>query len=369
MLLLAGIFPSAIAQVPTTPRKYRRIQKYIEQATREKLTGVIVYIRTPKRGEWVGTAGYSDLENKKPMQRDDNLALASIGKMYLAVAVMKLVEEGRLHLDDPMARYLPTALIDPIAQAREVTIRHLLGHTSGIVNYELDPELNRLYLSGQLKLDTLSHEQALRRYVYGKPSRNKPGQAFHYSSTNYMLLAMIIDSVVPEGHATYLRTMLTQAGFSTSYYRQTPPVKNVRYYSDLNHDEVLEDRTAQTFETTNWFIGDDGIYATIEEAAHFIQALMKGKIISASLLQEMKTGNHLKNDTGLGLTTDRSFPYGLLYGHGGRGIGITADLYYFPRQDITVALFCNDGLRGSSPGFRKAYYSMRTKIVKKLFLF
>ncbi len=372
IILLAGLFSASIAQEISgnrPPKKYRKIQKYLHQATRENLAGVIVYIKSPKLGEWVGVSGYADIDKKSPMQKDNILSIASIGKMYNAVAVMKLVQEGRIRLEDKIADYLPAEIINNLPDAKEVTIRNLLGHTSGFASYEFDPELNKLYLSGQLKLDTLSHQDALKRYVYGKASMNKPGTKFYYSSTNYMLLAIIVDKIIPEGHADYLRKLISRLGLTNTYYRQTPPEKNVNYYGDLNQDHVLENLTDQTFETSNWFIGDDGVYAPIEEAAHFIQYLMKGSILTQQYLNEMKTGNTVKVDTGLGLSTDKSFPYGLLYGHGGRGIATTADLYYFPRQDITIAIFCNNGLRGSTPSVKKSYYKMRTKIVKKLFLF
>jgi D-alanyl-D-alanine carboxypeptidase len=132
----------------------------------------------------------------------------------------------------------------------------------------------------------------------------------------------------------------------------------------------VEDLTAQTFETTNWFTGDDGVYAPIEEAAHFLQDLMKGKILNQETLREMMTWNNEKKpDYGLGLMADKAFPYGFLIGHSGRGIGVTNDLYYFPKQDITVAIFCNTGYRMGSRNLKKTYLKMRTKIVKKLFLF
>ncbi|MEX0316172.1 MAG: hypothetical protein AB3N18_18475, partial [Allomuricauda sp.] len=63
------------------------------------------------------------------------------------------------------------------------------------------------------------------------------------------------------------------------------------------------------------------------------------------------------------------FPYKFLMGHSGRGIGITTDLYYFPKQDMTVAIFCNSGLRSASRDYAKTYHRMRKKIIKKLFLF
>ncbi|HEY5751206.1 MAG TPA: serine hydrolase domain-containing protein [Chryseolinea sp.] len=352
------------------PGKYKKIQKYLDKATGDKLAGVVVYIRSAKHGEWTATSGYANLAEKQPLRKDHIFSMASIGKMYNAVAVLKLAEEGKINLDDKIANYLSIEIINNLPHAGDVTLRHLLGHTSGFVNYEKDPELVRCYTSGQLKLDTLSHLDVLRRYVFGKPASFHPGQKYDYSSTNYLLLAMIVDKVTPEGHSEYLRTLIDQHGFLNTYYRQTPPQKNVNYYGDLNQDGVVEDLTAQTFETTNWFIGDDGVYAPIEEAAHFLQALMKGQILSQQSLSEMQTwDNDKKPNYGLGLMADRSFPYGLLMGHSGRGIGTTTDLYYFPKRDMTVAIFCNTGLRGAARDFSHTYYKMRTRIVKKLFLF
>ena len=352
------------------PRKYKKIQKFIDQATRTKLAGVCIYIQSPKHGEWTTTSGYANLEHKELLQADQFFSLASIGKMYNAVAVLKLAEEGKIALNGKISNYLPAEIIDNLPNAKDVTVRHLLGHTSGWINYDTDTVLNRLYLSGQLKLDTLSRINTLRRYVYGKKALCSPGAEYHYSSTNYLLLAMIVDSVVPEGHTSYLNNLLVKYGFTNTYYRQIPPQKNVSYYGDLNQDETLEDVTFQTIETTNWFTGDDGVYATIGDAAHFLQDLMKGKILNQQSLKAMQTWNNEKKpDYGLGLMADKSFPYHFLLGHSGRGIGSTTDLYYFPKQDMTIAIFCNTGLRTAASGFKKAYMKMRARIVKKLFLF
>lgn len=352
------------------PGKFRKIQKYIDQATATKLSGVAVYIEKAKQGNWIGTSGYADLNGKQSLTKEAIFSMGSVGKMYNAVAVFKLAEEGKIQLDDKIAKYLPSEIIEHLPNAKNVTIRHLLGHTSGWEDYDRDPELNRLYLEGRLKLDTLSRINTLRRYCYNKPPLSSPGTKFNYSSTNYLLLAMIVDQVVPDGHTSYLRQLIATHGYTNTYYREKPPEKNVRYYGDLNKDEVIEDLTSQTFETANWFEGDDGVYAPIGEAAHFLQDLMKGKIINQQSLNEMKTGNKgIDVDVALGLATDKSFPYGVLYGHSGRGIGTTADVFYFPKQDITIVIFCNTGLRGAAPSYRKTYLKMRGKIVKKIFLF
>jgi D-alanyl-D-alanine carboxypeptidase len=185
-----------------------------------------------------------------------------------------------------------------------------------------------------------------------------------------MLLAMIMDEVTPDGHTDYVRkNVLAKNGFIRTSYRQNPGKNLTRHYGNVNQDNRIENLTRQTIETTNWFIGDDGIYAPIDEAGHFLESLMKGKIVSEQSLKEMTTWNDSKKpDYGLGLMADKSFPYKFLIGHSGRGIGMTTDLFYFPHQDMTVAIFCNMGVRGSAPEFKKAYLKMRSKIVKRLFL-
>lgn len=367
-LLILFVLLSLAEKGQGQARKQRKIQTILDNAT-ETLPGIAVYINDPKAGEWIGVSGFAVLENKVPMRPDYIFALGSIGKMYTAAAVLKLAEDGRLKLDDKISSFLPYEIISNLANGSLITVRHLLGNTSGLYNYEADPQLNELYLSGQLKLDSVTHLEMLRRYVFGKPAMSKPGTAYHYSSTNFMLLAMIMDSLIPQGHTGYLQQMLSGHGFNQTYYRQTPPGKLVNHYGDLNRDGQVENLTIQTIETTNWFIGDDGIYAPIGEASHFLELLMKGEILNKESLKQMTTWNDPKKpDYGLGLMADKSFPYKFLMGHSGRGIGMTTDLFYFPKQEMTVAIFCNLGIRASDPKFRKSYLKLRSKLVKRLFL-
>jgi D-alanyl-D-alanine carboxypeptidase len=369
ILLLVGFYLPVVSAF-SQPKEFKKIQHIIDQATRASIPGVVVYIKTPKDGEWIGTSGLADVERGIPMDKDFVFAIGSIGKTYNAVAAMKLVEGEKLQLDDLISKYLPEEIVTNIPNGRMITVRHLLSHTSGIYNYEFDPALNELYLNNKLRLDTLSHLNVLRRYVYRKPSTDPPGKQYHYSSTNFMLLAMIMDDICSEGHSDFIRKNILEAnGFNATFYRSTPE-RLVNHYGDLNKDGIVENLTAKTIETTNWFIGDDGIYATITDASHFLEALMKEKLTSKTSLEQMTTWNDVKKpDYGLGLMADKSFPYKFLVGHSGRGIGMTTDLFYFPNQDMTVAVFSNVGIRGSAEKFRKAYLKMRSKIVKKLFLF
>ena len=352
-------------------RKLKKIQKNINKATTGHLVGVAVYIKSSEGNEWIGVSGFQDKESRKPFEAGNIFATGSIGKMYNAVAALKLVEQGRLQLNGKIGEYLPEWIISNLPNGEIITVRHLLSNQSGLFNYENDPKLNELYLSGNLKLDTLTHENVLRRYVFNHPAIDFPGTNYHYSSTNFMLLAMIMDHVTLQGHTIFLRQEILQAnGFKNTYYRETPPDNLVNHYGDVDKDGKVEDLTMKTVETTNWFIGDDGIYAPITEAAHFLEALMSGNILKKETLEQMTTWNdEQKPDYGLGLMADKSFPYKFLIGHSGRGIGTTTDLFYFPNQKMTVGIFCNTGIRQTSPIIKKEYLRMRTKIVKTLFLF
>lgn len=369
LLLLAILFFVSTAYGQS--RKFKKIQKSIDKATAEHLVGVVVYVKTSEGNEWLLASGTQNRESKKPMESSALFATGSIGKMYTAVAALKLVEQGKLRLDEKIGVYLPAWIVSDLPNGEMITIRHLLSNQSGLFNYENDPTLNELYLSGNLMLDTLSHENVLRRYVSNHPSTAFPGTKYQYSSTNFMLLAMIMDQVIPQGHTHFLRKEILYAnGFDKTYYRETPPEKLVHHYGDLDKNGTVEDLTAKTTETTNWFIGDDGIYAPITEATHFLEALLNGNLLEKESLEQMTTWNdEQKPDYGLGLMADKSFPYKFLIGHSGRGIGTTTDLFYFPNQKMTVGIFCNTGIRQTSPGIKKTYLKMRSKIVKILFLF
>jgi D-alanyl-D-alanine carboxypeptidase len=265
-----------IVSAYSQPKKSKKIQRIIDEATKGRLAGVVIYVKTPDDGEWTAASGLADVERLTVIDKDYVFAAGSIGKMYNAVAAMKLVEQGKFKLDDKISLYLPDEVISNIQNAKDITIRQLLANTSGIYNYEFAKELNDLYLSGNLKLDTLTHLNVLRRYVYGKEATNLPGAGYHYSSTNFMLMAMIMDRVCPEGHTLFLRKNVIEANGNTHTFYRSTPARLVNHYGDTNEDGILENLTEQTVETTNWFIGDDGIYTTVTDGAHFLESLMKG---------------------------------------------------------------------------------------------
>lgn len=364
-ITIAFVYSHSIGQT----RMYDKVQQIINKATEGNLSGVAVYIKKHNKNEWIGVAGYQNKEHQVKLVKENIFATASIGKIYNAVAVMKLAEMGKLKLDDKINKYLSDEVVTKLSFGGLITIRHLLSNQSGLYNYEDDPNLNELYLSGKISLDTLSHLSVLKKFVFTHPTNVIPGTKYEYSSTNFMLLAMIMDAVTLHGHTDFIRNeILKKNGFENTFYREIPFSKLVSFYGEINNHQI-ENLTQKTIETTKWFMGDDGIFAPINEAAFFLTSLMNGQILSAESLIEMTTWNDMKNpDYGLGLMADKSFPYKYLIGHSGRGIGVTTDLYYFPKQKMTVGIFCNTGIRNTSK-LKQEYLRMRSKIIQRIFLF
>src|SRR5689334_13880405 len=122
LFILFSVAANAQSSITKTPKKYRTIQKIIDKATLDKLSGVAIYISHPSYGKWTGISGYADVQTKELIQSDNIFSMGSIGKMYNAVAALKLTEEGRLHLDDKIAAYLSPEIIDNLPNAKEVTV-------------------------------------------------------------------------------------------------------------------------------------------------------------------------------------------------------------------------------------------------------
>lgn len=371
LCLLSAIFihHAVVAQKPA--RKYRKVQRVLDKSVKKGLSGVSIYISHPKHGDWQGTSGFANVEKQEPMLPDHVMSLASVGKTFAATAAVLMQEEGLLDLDELITTYLPNEITDNIRHADDVTVRQLMNMTSGFYNYERNQEINDLYLSGQLKLDTLSHFEALERYIFDEEPRAKPGERYSYSSTNYLLLAMIMDKQLGYPHRQYYEEKIFKPlGLKSTSYRNEPGYRLGQHYGDLNEDDTLENITPQMIETTNWFIGDDGVYSTAKEAGLFIEALNTGKVVSPASYQEMTDWIMPKDpDYGLGLMTDKEILYKQIIGHSGVAIGSTADVYYFPKQDMTISIVSNTGKRVGGKKYKKAYNKMIMKVVIKMMLF
>ncbi len=320
-------------------------QELLNRYVRAGLPGVVLFVRTPE-GQWNGAAGYAKIETSDPMLPAHRHFAASVTKMYTATAVLLLAEDGLIDLDARISQYLPRAVYRCVANGAKATVRQLLGHTSGIPNfsdvlaYDLDTFND--------PMGSYPPERLL-SYIEGQSAIFSPGTGYFYSNTNYLLLAMLMDSVTGRGHASVISERILQPlGLGATYYKNEPgypkPPGLVNSYQDIAGDGRLMNVSDLTEHFNGMFFGHTGLIATSADFAEFIEALFDGRLISETSLAEMQERTECPC-YGLGLSFSQT-PYGPAIGHAGGDFGIRCQVRRFPDVQSTLVLLINGGDSG-----------------------
>jgi D-alanyl-D-alanine carboxypeptidase len=315
------------------------------------IPGCVVATYT-EEGWWTSSAGYSKIESKTPMQSCHLQYLQSVAKTYLAVAVLKLHEGGKIDLDAPITTYLPNHISRYITRGNEISIRMLLNHTSGIPEYNSSP----FYIATLLQHpDHDFKPEDYLAYIEGKKLSFEPGSKYVYTNTNYLILAMVVDQITGDHAAFIAKTIFEPLELTHTFYRNDrgylkyPELVNA--YWDRYSDGIVENASTLQRNNVMALIGDDGIVATPTDAVKFLKGLMEGKLISPASLELMKTwvrGNNGNFTYGLGLDY-ATFINQTAYGHSGGGIGAGCQLYYFPEKNRYIFIGINLGTVTESP--------------------
>lgn len=309
-------------------------------------------------GWWVSSAGLADIENDVKMHPCHLQYLQSISKTYMAVAILKLVEEHQIDLDKTIDNYLPNRSSRYITGSDRITVRMLLNHTSGIPEYNDKPG----YVTYLLQHPT--HEFTgidYLKYIEGDPLDFEPGSRFLYRNTNYVILALITDQITGN-HAKFItETIFKPLDLTRTFYRNEPGYLDfpelVIGYWDRYSNEILENVDVLQRGNVASLIGDDGIVTTPVDAVKFLKGLLEGKILSEStleLMMEWLTDENGEIRYGLGLDYTLINDKEIAYGHSGGGIGAGSELYFFPEKDLYVFVGINLGTVTASPLHEKA---------------
>ncbi len=339
------------ANHPRNPEYQSALEKYRKDTNSP---GAILLLH--RRGEplWVGSAGHSNLEHQTLMRTNTPFRVGSITKMFVATAVMHLVEQGKLTLEDRLADRLPK-MKGKIPETDKITIRHLLGHLSGIV----DPpnESNRYQLeivNNPERIDKMTLDQLMEEYVYGEELHFEPGTAYSYSNTNYWLLGQIIEDITGKTLQQVLDELIfTRLALQNTYLDQRDDRNVARGYSDLYGDGKLLDVSRWDRADTDGK-PDGGIISTAFDLMVFVRALMEGQIITPASVEKMKEiqlagCDNIFCEYGLGLELWRTGA-GIGYGHNGGSVGIEANLIYYTATGNVSVIYKNNG-NGSDKSF------------------
>ena len=322
-----------------SPQQIARINADVEAVLRRTDTpGATVAIAEQGRIIYTNAYGLRDRERHLPTSVDTHFEIGSITKQFTASAILQLQEAGKLHIDDKLAKYLPDA-----PHAKEVTLRQLLSHTSGLPDYLDGPDIE------EAATKSATFEQLMAR-IAGKPLDFEPGSRFSYSSTGYILLGRVIQVVSHESYQHYVQThLLDVAGMAHTFTiadEKRLPNMAIGYW----RKDAKITPSATISSSFGWSAGF--LVSTVRDLQKWNVALQGGKIVSPAdyvlMRTPVSTTQQGKTDYGLGLGID-TIDEQTYVGHDGGCFGFTTANEYFLKQKVQVIAFTNNGFSPTSP--------------------
>lgn len=241
------------------------VQEQVDNSLDYNLDGIVVYVDESGKPPAFYTAGWKDRKNKIPADPHALFKIASISKLYIAVAATKLINNQSLSLDNTLAELIPE-LVGRIENAEKITLRLMLQHRSGIPNFIDQPDYP---WTNPLKDNRESLE-----LVLDKPADFEPDKKYSYSNTNYLLIGEILDKTLEYSHHQYIKREIL-----------IPPELNNTYslLSEVDLDDVM----------SGYFVGYDGdikyndfinpggsMIATAQDVGIFLRALNDGSLLN-----------------------------------------------------------------------------------------
>jgi len=306
-----------------------KVDEFIKaEMQKQKIPGVSLAVVKDGRPLIVKGYGYANLEHQVPVKPETVFQSGSVGKQFTATAVMMLVEEGKIGLDEKISKYLG----DVPETWANITIRHLLSHTSGMTDYPTDFDFRRDY----------TEDEILKR-AKEIPVAFKPGEKWQYSNLGYVTLGVIIGKVTGKFYGEFFQErMFKPLGMTTSrIINEADLIPNrASGYRLVNGEVKNQEWVSPTVNTT----ADGSLYLTALDMIKWDEALMTGKLLKKTSFDEMWSPIKLNDGT--------THPYGFGWGirsvnghrvieHGGAWQGFKAHIARFPDNKLTVIVFAN----------------------------
>jgi len=348
------LFLSVILSIAGTARSFDSTYSAMLQSKIEALKvsyglkGISAAAYVPGQGLWLGASGISsETEN---VNTDMLFSSGSITKNFMSALILQLAEADSLNLDDPIGNWLPVF----VNINNAVTIRQLLDHSSGIYSVTDNPafsaainsNLNRIWTAEEI----LNSGLVLTPYF-------APGTSWHYSNTNYIIIAYIINKIMHTDISEQLHArFFTPLNMNESFFevQDTITLPYAHNWVDLNGDGILDDASfVPTTAIYSATVGAGGVTSRPENLVKWQRALYSGNILNQTSLNQMLTFRNavISGANGYGLGTMRYSINGVnCFGHGGNLFGYTAVMIYNPQDSISIAIMMNKDLDGGPVG-------------------
>lgn len=324
-LLLVLLLVGAMAQIALADRVSDFVNEYLKK---NNIPGCAVIVR--HNGKVVLCQGYgiANLEHGARVTPQTVFQSGSIGKQFTAMAIMMLIEEKKLALEDPISKYL-----DVPENWSAIRVRHLLTHTSGLGDYPESFSLQRDYA-----------EDELLKMITAQPLAFAPGEKWSYSNLGYVTLGILIHKVSGQFWGDFLR----QRVFAPLGMKQTRAISEAEIIPNRAAGYILKNgalNNQQWVSSTVNNTADGSLYFTVEDLAKWDEALEARKLISRTGYEQMWTAVKLNNGTtapyGFGWRITTSDSGQRVLEHGGAWQGFSTYIVRHPDDRLAVAVLCN----------------------------
>jgi D-alanyl-D-alanine carboxypeptidase len=363
------------------PPYARALQPELEELAGELLVpGAVVLVRSKQLGNWSTTMGTRAIDEDEPVRLADHVRIGSNTKTMTGTVILQLVEEGELSLDDPVSTYRPD-----VPNGENITIEQLMDMRSGLYNYSESLELNE---SLDNTPDRAWTPEELLAISFANPPYFAPGEDFHYSNTNYVLLGLIIEQLTgdPLDVAFQERIFEPLELENTSLPESTSnaiPRRHPQGYQFGTNVETLESQVLPpdqqaaaeagtlepivvTDENPSWAWAAGGGISTARDLARYVKALVRGGLLDDQLQEErldsiQPIDPDEPSSPGYGLALAE---FGPMLGHTGELPGYQSFIGYDPDRKITVVVWAN---LSAAPDGRAPATEMAKLIIGELY--
>lgn len=330
-LSIAFIFAIVSESPGQESQLVEKANEYLKKVTSESTSGVAMLVVRDGKVLLEAAGGMADIENKTPVTTETKFRIGSVSKQFTAMAVVRLAEQGKLSLQDPLSKYYPD-----FPNAQSITLEHLMTHSSGLRSYTEKPEFY-----GRVTEEE-TPEAIIKSFEKDKPEFD-PGAKFKYCNSGYFLLGEIVAKVSGKSFAEFLDSEFFKPleMKSTGIYVNSKVPDTMALGYSLNDDKYEPSLDWDM----SWAGGAGAMYSTVGDLHRWNEALFSGKVVNEASLKAATTpfklpvgANSSNYGYGLSIAKYRRVP---IISHSGGLNGWTSDLAYFPEQKCTVVVLTN----------------------------
>ncbi|MET9690168.1 serine hydrolase domain-containing protein [Streptomyces sp. NPDC006514] len=333
--------PASDGFAQLTPAVTRQLDAAIKKVLAEaKIPGVIVAVSAPGKGDYIRSFGIADKATGAPMTPNLNMRIGSVTKTFTVTALLELVDEGKVGLDDPIGKY-----IDGVPNGDRITLRELAGMRSGLFNYSADEDFYKALTSNP---DRPFTPQELLGYSFKHPVLFEPNAKFYYCNTNLILLGLVVEKVSGVPLDRFIdQKVVAPAGLKHTVFPTGPgfPTPHAHGYTNQTASGKVEDATDWN---PSWGWAAGAMISDLPDMRSWAKTLATGTLLTpATQAQRLDVVDALPG-TGYGLGI---FNVQGWIGHNGSLPGYGSLVLYLPEAKATLVVLLNTdiGYQGQEP--------------------